>query len=160
MSLCWKQSLRFITSSEIHPPSEEELLPNQNMNTIQNISLSFDYTNSRSIPISTESSKNYNGNKYHPKNSGSPFPPPPSLSLALSIFNSPLRYFLHPSKAAVIINESLPVLSALCMRALLLKAEGNGGWTEGEGLRVTHAYTHIYTLPLRVTDLRPQSQKY
>lgn len=67
------------------------------------------------------------------------------LSPALSIFNSPLRYFLHPSKAAVIINESLPVPSALCMRALRLKEEGNGGWTEGEGLRVTHARTHACT---------------
>lgn len=70
------------------------------------------------------------------------FDSPRLLMPSLSIFNSPLRYFLHPSKAAVIINESLPVLSALCMRALRLKAEGNGGWTEGEGLWVTHANTH------------------
>lgn len=60
-------------------------------------------------------------------------PPASAVSLLLSIFNSPLRYFLHPSKAAVIINESLPVLSALCMRALRLKAEGNGGWTKRGG---------------------------
>ena len=115
------------------------------LTTIQNIGRGFDYTKSKSIPISIQSSKNYNGNKYHPKKLR--FPPSRlrRLSLALSIFNSPLRYFLHPSKAAVIINESLPVLSALCMRALPLKAEGNGGWTEGEGLRVTHARTHTYT---------------
>lgn len=116
------------------------------MNTIQNISLGFDYMKSKSIPISLQSSKNYNGNKYHQKKKN--FDSPSCLchlSPALSIFNSPLRYFLHPSKAAVIINESLPVPSALCMRALRLKAEGNGGWTEGEGLRVTHARTHACT---------------
>lgn len=72
-------------------------------------------------------------------------------SPALSIFNSPLRYFLHPSKAVVIINESLPVLSALCMRALRLKAEGNGGgrwgWTEGGRGHGSHtpAHTHART---------------
>ena len=115
------------------------------MNTIQNISLGFDYTKSKSIPISLQSSKNYNGNKYHQKEERKKkknFDSPRLLMPSLSIFNSPLRYFLHPSKAAVIINESLPVLSALCMRALRLKAEGNGGWAEGEGLRVTHVNTH------------------
>lgn len=117
------------------------------------MSLAFDYTNSKSIPISIQPSKNYDGKKKkktgggggkHPKNSW--FSPPASIvSLSLSIFNSPLRYFLHPSKAAVIINESLPVHSALCMRALPLKAEGNGGGQKRRGYR-WHMYTHTNTL--------------
>lgn len=78
-----QRQLRFITSSEIPPPSEEELLPNQNTNAIQNIGLGFNYIESKSIPISIQSSKNYNSNKYHPKNLNSPLPPPPSLSCSL-----------------------------------------------------------------------------
>lgn len=42
---------------------QKESLPNQNINTIQNMSLAFDYTNSKSIPISIQPSKNYDGKK-------------------------------------------------------------------------------------------------
>lgn len=164
MLLSTQTQLRFITSSEIRPLTEE-LLPYQKI-IIQNISPGFDYTNSKSIPISFQASKTQKSNKHHPKKTEKKLwflPPASTISLLHPpFFKSPLRYFLHPSKAAVIINESLPVLSALCMRALCLKAEGNGGWTEGEGQRVTHACTHIHahTPPHRVTDLHPRSQKY
>lgn len=76
----------------------------------------------------------------------SPLPTPPSLPCRLFIFKIPLRYFLHPSKVAVIINENLPVLDALCMTALPLKAKGNGGGQRGRGYGShTSAHTHTYT---------------
>lgn len=114
-----------------------ELLPHQNSNALQNISRAFDCSKSKSIPISIKFSKNYNQKPLKEI-------PPTAFDVSLSIFNSPLRYFLHPSKTAVIINERLPVLSALCMRALPLKAEGNGGVDRRGGAWVTHVHTGIH----------------